>query len=493
MPEETRSSEQSNDGHAHAHAPNRFAVIPTPDRLDADPAYTGRGVTVAFLDSGFHPHPDLIEPSNRIVAFHDIAGEETEHAPSASVQSWHWHGTMTSVAAAGNGRLSEGIYRGLASESNLVLVKASAQGRVLEENIARGIEWVIENRERYGIRVLNISLGGDEDIPHETSAVDRAAEQAVREGIVVIAAAGNNGLAERHTSVPPANSPSVITVGGYDDGNSFERDDDQLYGSNYGATADGILKPEIVAHAMWVAAPILPGTPAYRLAEQLSHLVSAPDYQLLRLVQSLWPNGDAPAGLLRKKPIEVRAELDALLSANKIVAAHYQHADGTSFAAPIVSSVVAQMLEANPALPPAVVKYILVSTADRLAHAPLVRQGYGLVNARRAVAEAQREQHSHEAATYGPPRIENGEVIFIFRDDVARDVALAGDFNKWSTDAVRCVKDADGLWRASIPNPGAGRYRYKFVVNGAHWTDDVGNGLKELDEYGGFNSILHIA
>ena len=108
-------------GHEHSHAQNRFAVIPTPLRLDADPSYTGRGVTIAFLDSGFYPHPDLNEPAGRIKAFFDLAGEES--TLGATPQSWHWHGTQTTVAAAGSGRLSDGVYRGVAHESSLVLVE----------------------------------------------------------------------------------------------------------------------------------------------------------------------------------------------------------------------------------------------------------------------------------------------------------------------------------------------------------------------------------
>lgn len=163
--------------HDHQHAPNRFAVIPTPVRLNANDHYTGEGVTVAFLDSGFYPHPDL---SSRIVAYEDIAGERRDLSAVGPVESWQWHGTQTSVVAAGNGRLSDGVYRGLAHKSQLVLVKVSERGRITEENIARGIRWVIANRERYGIRVLNISLGGDEDVACSKSVIDQAAEEAIR-------------------------------------------------------------------------------------------------------------------------------------------------------------------------------------------------------------------------------------------------------------------------------------------------------------------------
>src|SRR5689334_23001915 len=204
--------------HDHQHSPNRFGVIPTPVRLKANPEYTGRGVTVAFLDSGFYPHPDLVTPVNRVLAYEDLAAERRDLFATGPVESWQWHGTQTSVAAAGNGQLSNGVYRGLAHESELVLVKASERGRITEENIAAGIRWVIANRERYNIRVLNISLGGDEDVPCSKSIVDQAAEEAISHGIAVVAAAGNSGTEGRH-SIPPANSPSVITVGGYTDHN----------------------------------------------------------------------------------------------------------------------------------------------------------------------------------------------------------------------------------------------------------------------------------
>src|SRR5581483_5293828 len=125
------------------------------------------------------------------------------------------------VTAAGDGYLSQGIYRGLAPDAQVVLVKVSEDGRIKEENIARGIRWVIANKDRYNIRILSISLGGDADIPHQDSIVDRAAEEAVAAGIVVIAAAGNSGCSKDHLTTPPANSPSVIAVGGYNDHNKI--------------------------------------------------------------------------------------------------------------------------------------------------------------------------------------------------------------------------------------------------------------------------------
>jgi len=267
----------NHDQHEHSHSQNRFAVLPTPLRLAGDVARTGRGVTIAFLDSGFYPHPDLTEPANRIIAYEDITKPGASLNADAEPHGWAWHGTQTCVVAAGNGHLADGVYRGLASEAQVVLVKVSEQGRIAEENIARGIRWVIDNQQRYNIRVVSISLGGDADVPHKENIVDLAAEEAVRCGLVVVVAAGNSGNAEDHTPVPPANSPSVITVGGYNDHNHLGDRAVDLYWSSFGPTADGIVKPEILAPAIWVAAPILPGSRFYEQAEALSQIAYAPD------------------------------------------------------------------------------------------------------------------------------------------------------------------------------------------------------------------------
>lgn len=463
-------------------------MIPTAERLDADPRFTGRGVTIAFLDSGFYLHPDLVAPTDRIDAFHDITGDELSADAHRPVESWHWHGTQTTVAAAGNGHLSEGKYRGVASDALLVLVKVSKDGRISEENIASGVRWVIENRERFNIRVLNISLGGDEDVPCSKSTIDQLAEEAIRSGIVVVVAAGNS---TDRAPIPPANTPAVITVGGYDDNNRPGSEQD-LYHSSFGATADGTVKPEIIAPAMWVAAPILPNTDAYRRAESLSLIVSAPDYQLNEVAGRVWQHTGLPESLLRQQPETIRQAAELLLKDENVVATHYKHVDGTSFAAPIVTSIVAQMIEANPKLTPGAIKNILISTADRLTTAPAIRQGYGVINARHAVELARREEHGLNVVGCSPPRVERGRLVFVYHDDEAKSVALAGDFNGWNAATTPLSRDESGLWLAEIKAPKTGRYQYKFIVNAQRWIEDPSNGMKVPDNYGGLNSVLAI-
>ncbi len=101
-------------------------VLSTPLRLDADDRFTGRGVTIAFLDSGFYPHVDLTSPSNRIVGYRNLLDADGELGSLFQPDVASWHGMMTSVVAAGNGSLSNGFYRGIAQDADVVLVKLAA-------------------------------------------------------------------------------------------------------------------------------------------------------------------------------------------------------------------------------------------------------------------------------------------------------------------------------------------------------------------------------
>lgn len=468
--------------HKHSHSQNRLAVIPTADKLDADARYSGRRVRIAFLDSGFYPHPDF---ASRVVEFHDIAGEERSLDQITIPQAHHWHGTQTVTACAGDGNLSDGIYRGLAYKSELVLVKVSRAGRIGDSEIEAGLRWIIENRDRLRISVVNMSLGGDCDLPTADSSINSLVEELVGRGVVVTVAAGNSA---EMRSAPPASAPSAITVGGYSDENQFNADEFDLYHSNHGVTADGITKPELIAPAMFVAAPILPGTEDYEAAETLSMLAASPNYAFGPLLDENWSVAGLNADVLNMDRDSARQLVEFALHRRKIVATHYQHVDGTSFASPITVSVVAQMLETNPTLTPAAVKNILISTAVRLGGHSAIRQGFGVLNARLAVEMASREGHELDISMLHPPKMDRGKIVFRFHDDTATSVSLAGDFNDWQQlPLTRCDS---GLWEAAVDHIDAGKYRYKFFVDGDRWIEDPSHGSKEEDGFGGFNSVL---
>ncbi|MBX3129081.1 MAG: S8 family serine peptidase [Polyangiaceae bacterium] len=362
------------------------SIRPIPARLEIDERVTGRGVTIGFLDSGFFAHADLVEPESRILAHHDVLTDETTLRGTPPPNASSWHGMMTSVVCAGNGHLSGGKYRGLAPDALVVLVKVGSIQRIQHHAIRDGIRWAIAHREQYGIRVLNISCGGDYEESYLTDSLSRAAEDAVRAGIVVVAAVGNSG---RHGSrvLPPASAPSVISVGGFDD--TSNQNSHSMYHSSHGPTVDGLQKPELIAQAIWVAAPVLPETPTARHVELLHALANADGddavRELLRDGAGIDPELDAIAG---GEAYLIRSLVELKYRDQKIVSGHYKHVDGTSFAAPIVSAVVAQMLEANPALTPPQVKKILIDTALRIPGVEVDRQGWGVVQPARAVARA---------------------------------------------------------------------------------------------------------
>jgi serine protease AprX len=368
-------------------AEQEIKVIPTPTRLEASSEFRGRGVTIAFLDSGFFAHPDLTQPRNRILKFTNLV-ERTRPSDLTNPQVSSWHGMMTSVVAAGNGYLSGGLYRGIASEANLVLVKIGVSSRVRHRDIARGLYWVIRNRERYNIRIVNISAGGDFEASYLDDELSKTAEDATRAGLVVVAAAGNSGHMSQHPVLPPASAPSVITVGGLDDKNTLEFSDKQMYRSSFGPTIDGLQKPEVIAPGIWVAAPILPGTPTAEQASLLSQLEDAADEELIEIIRQHKGVDEDLDQAVELAPYLIRHIVWIKIRDNNVISGSYKHVDGTSFAAPIVSSIAAQMLEAVPDLKPYEVKRALIRTAVRLPHVEVDRQGWGIVHPRAAIAAA---------------------------------------------------------------------------------------------------------
>ena len=372
------------DSHAKIFEQTSY-VLPTPLRMGADQRFTGRGVTIAFLDSGFFRHDDLTRPANRIVGYHSIFDADKDQTSLETTDVASWHGMMTSVVAAGNGYLSDGLYRGIAPDANVVLVKIGRTGHIPDADIERGLQWVIDHRKEYDIRIVNISAGGDFPQSYLDNSLCQTVELAVRDGLIVVCAVGNAGMTPGHPVLPPACSPAAISVGGLDDQNSLDRARCGMYRSSYGPTIDGLQKPEVIAPGIWVAAPILPHTPTADEAHLYSELDLASDSELAAIIES--QRGiDRDLDEARDLPTPVLRQLITIkLREGNVINPHYKYVDGTSFAAPIVSSIIACMLEANPRLSPQQVKRILIDTAERVPSIEVERQGWGVVSAGAAV------------------------------------------------------------------------------------------------------------
>jgi serine protease AprX len=291
---------------------------------DARSQYSGSGVTVALLDTGVVPAPDLVNHITHVVDF----TSETDGMDRFG------HGTHMAGIIVGDGTSSNGTWTGVAPRANLVSIKvAGANGATDVSVVMAGLQWAVTHRAQYNIRVLNLSFGTDARQPYSVDPLDYAVEQAWKAGILVVVSAGNRGPGPG-TITKPGDDPFVVTVGAADLKNTADRTDDIVAPfSSLGPTQDGISKPDIVA----------PGVTIVSVRDAGSSIDTA--HPEARMGNDMYFKGT-----------------------------------GTSQAAAIVSGVAALAYQANPALTPDQMKKLLVNRAkDYMAAQP--GGGSGLVNA----------------------------------------------------------------------------------------------------------------
>jgi serine protease AprX len=275
---------------------------------------TGKGVTVAVLDSGVAEDADLIAPANRILASVNFA--DVRHASDPG-----GHGTHIAGIIAGNGSRSGGEFVGIAPRAGIVDVRVlgnTGSGRI--SSVVRGIEWVLAHRSVYNIRVINLSFGAPAHVSYRADPLSAAAEIAWRRGLVVVAASGNGGP-QRDSVVTPGIDPYVITVGATDDRGTVSRRDDMFAWFSAWGSADSNAKPDLVAPGRRLVSLRVPGS----------------------TLDTLFPD--------------------------RVVAARngstYFRLTGTSMATGVVSGAAALLLERRPKLTPNQVKAFLVGTTQQ--------------------------------------------------------------------------------------------------------------------------------
>ncbi|MEM8492991.1 MAG: S8 family peptidase [Pseudomonadota bacterium] len=332
-----------------------FAAVSGAALLHAN-GVTGKGINVAVLDSGLWEEPDEITQNTqgqpRVIARYD-AIRDIEGAP---VDDDSGHGThMVSVLARSSvtNRPSapQPSYRGIAPDAGVVPVKAIGEtGQAGFLDLVRGIQWVVENRERFSIRVLNLSFASRPRWPYWADPVNQALMRAWQAGIFITAAAGNEGP-EPMTIGSPGNLPYLLTVGAITDSwTETERNDDYIPDfSSRGPTPLGHIKPEIVALGGHIAGIVPPNS---MLARQF------PEY---------------------------------LLDTGEFVMT------GTSQASALVAGLAALVLQLEPGLSNDELKCMFTSTAEpaievdgRYAYSPFM-QGEGLISVQRAITLGKRQ------------------------------------------------------------------------------------------------------
>lgn len=288
--------------------------------------FTGDGVGVAVIDTGI---------AGRLADFGDGAGGSRVVAnavvnPLAQEPGDDFgHGTHVAGLIAGNGSLRSvgdplrGAYAGAAPGADLIAIKADdGDGATTVLDVIDGLQFAVDFKDDYGIRVVNLSLRSTVAESYRTDPLDAAVEAAWFSGLVVVVAAGNEGVAADAVSYAPANDPFVITVGAVDDQGTKTTADDALPAwSSRGVTQDGVAKPDVLA----------PGA---------------------RMVSNLSPGSDF-----------------ADLCPSCVVDGEYFRVGGTSMAAAVASGAVATILQANPHWTPDQVKAALVDKS-RPVHSP---------------------------------------------------------------------------------------------------------------------------
>jgi len=199
--------------------------------------YTGAGIGIAVVDSGFASwHDDLTTRrsaaypygNQRVAAFVDfVNGQSTPYDDDG-------HGTHVAGIIAGNGYDSNGKQAGVAPEADLVVLKAlDANGNGTISNIIQALDWVLANHQQYNIRIVNLSIGAAINESYWTDPLTLAAKRVADAGIVVVAAAGNaganaQGQAQYGGIGAPGNAPWVLTVGASSTNGTITRDDDTM-------------------------------------------------------------------------------------------------------------------------------------------------------------------------------------------------------------------------------------------------------------------------
>lgn len=356
----------------------------------------GAGIGVAVIDSGIAYHDDLADAAGpqRVDRFVDfIAGGGTPYDD-------YGHGTHVAGIIAGNGHDSDGRRTGMAPAARLIVLKAldsSGSGRV--SDVVAAIEYAVGHRDELNIRVINLSIATPVYESYETDPLTLAAKTAVEAGIVVVAAAGNNGISPAGSTryggiTAPGNAPWVLTVGGSSHMGTTTRDDDTAakYSSRGPTAIDAAAKPDLLAPSVGIESLAVPGSALYQWGTPylLSGSVASPELPYLSL-------------------------------------------SGTSMAAPVVAGSVALMLQANPQLTPNEVKAILQYTSEVNAYADPLTQGAGFLNTKGAVQLA---RYLAAPTTTSYPSTTGWSKRLIWGNYLMKGGRLSHQASAWNTDVV---------------------------------------------------------
>ena len=286
---------------------------------------TGKGVGVAVIDTGIAG--GLADFRRGDGSGSRVVASAVTNPDATTAEDTYGHGTHVAGLLAGDSSARgaddplRGRYAGTAPDASLISIKASDDhGDASVLDVIYGIEFAVEHKDEFNIRVLNLSLESTVAESYRTDPLDAAVEAAWFQGIVVVTAAGNRGSDADAVDYAPGNDPYAISVGAVDDqGTKQTKDDLRTDWSSRGTTQDGYAKPDLYA----------PG------ARMVSNL--APDSDFTSMCADC-VSGDG----------------------------QYIRAGGTSMSAPVVAGIVATILEEHPSWTPDQVKGALANNLRSL-------------------------------------------------------------------------------------------------------------------------------
>jgi len=399
------------------------AVFPQQTGADqlATAGNTGQGISVAVLDTGISSLPDL---AGRLLGGVDLTNDNDPF------QDRYGHGTFVAGLIAGNGASSGGQYAGEATGANLVSVKvAGVSGKSDLGTLISGLQWAVNNRAQYNIKVLNISLGYQPKGSTVTNPLDQAVERAWQSGITVVASAGNAGPFNG-TILSPGDDPLVITVAALDDlGQVSVSNDTMTAFSSVGPTStDGWVKPDLVISGRSVVSLAAPGSTIY--------------------------NNNPSA---------------------RIAAANFV-GSGTSFSSAITSGAAALVIAQNPGITPNQVKARLLGTATPGPVGDPFVDGHGVLNAY-AAATSPALDYQQSAASLGPTQsgstvsLANTCAVCTWNPDLW--VGTAWNGTAWNGTAWNGTAWNGTAWNGTAWN---GTAWNGTAWNGAQWNGTAWNG-----------------
>jgi serine protease AprX len=211
----------------------------------------GQNVVACVIDTGIaSSHKDL---KGKVLHFEDMVNGKSQDGEGYDDQG---HGSHCSSILGGTGDASDGKFKGVAPDVKLIGVKVlDKNGSGSFSDVVKGIQWAVENKDKYNIDVISMSLGGPTSSSAAKDPVAQAVAKAWDAGIVVCVAAGNSGPGKETISTP-ANEPKIITFGAMDDKGTLDRDDDTVaYFSSVGPTkVDKLVKPDLITPGVKITA-----------------------------------------------------------------------------------------------------------------------------------------------------------------------------------------------------------------------------------------------